>query len=245
VSDSAARRTGSERLPVRETVWVKVVARTCHWCHSGVMRTARGGTHPNSTGAEFVFRPWTGFAVCLAWGTVAIAIVLAELHAGWFEAVRAAPTIAVSSSVVYAVFGRPRVMVWPDGVLLRNVLRDVYIPFAALAELGTQYALTVRTVDGRQHRSWAAPATGRIGAARLTEADRRTLGFSDWTDEIPSSAGLRSDAGAAAVAIRRRWRPRDRAAEAGSMAGVEVRWSATSLRMIAVCVAGFLLTLFL
>ena len=122
---------------------------------------------------------------------------------------------ALISTVVYAVCGRPRVIVKPEEVLLRNVVRDTTIPYTAISEIDTRYTLTVTTADGRRHQAWAAPAGGRFGAARVTDEERKSLSLSGPVEEIPASAGLRSDAGAAAVAIRRRWQAITERGDAG------------------------------
>lgn len=140
-----------------------------------------------------------------------------------------------------------RVVVSAWGVVLRNVLRDVHIPFEALADIGTQYALTLTTVDGHRFQAWAAPAAGRLGAARMTEEERKALTWSGPLDEIPSSAALRSDAGAVAVVIRRRWQrpsPVD-AVDIGHIplpgAQVRIRWASGVLMALAVCALGSVL----
>lgn len=156
-----------------------------------------------------------------------------------------APTIAVISTVVYAVFGRPRVIVNAQDVLLRNVIRDVSIPYRAISAIDTQYVLTVTTIDGHRHQAWAAPAGGRIRAARVTPDEQKALAWAGPLDEIPSSAALRSDAGAAALAIRRKWHALPGDAPAGgpvdSSPKVEIRWATGVLIAFAVFLVGTLL----
>ena len=184
----------------------------------------------------FEFRPRIGVAACLVWAVVAGLWLLAQAQAGWLSVAASLPVIGLVSTAVYALFGRPRVVVTLSGVVLRNVLRDIQIPFDALAAIDTQYALTLTTVDGRRFQAWAAPAAGRMGAARVTEEERKALTWSGPVDEIPSSAGLRSDAGAAAVAIRRRWQPHagDRVEHPPTgPSGVQIRWATEVLIVLA------------
>jgi hypothetical protein len=179
----------------------------------------------------FTFRPWVNIAACAFWAVFGVIWLAGAAGSGWSSVLHQVPTIALISTVVYAVFGRPRVIVGDYNVLLRNVTRDVSIPYGAISEISTQYALTITTIDGGRHQAWAAPAGGRIRAARVTEEERRALTWSGPVDEIPSSAALRSDAGAAAVAIRRRWQQSptngrvNEHAPPMSSAQVEVRWA--------------------
>jgi hypothetical protein len=120
--------------------------------------------------------------------------------------VRQLPPMALAATVVYAVLVRPAVMVDGAGVRLRNVLRDVEVPWPALAGVSTRFALTLHTHDGRQLRAWAAPASGRHVDARLTAGDVRALGW-DADDELPTaSASTASPSGVAAAWVRREWR---------------------------------------
>jgi hypothetical protein len=200
------------------------------------------------TEGRFIFRPWSSIAACAFWAVCAGVWLVAAAASGWSTVLSEAPTIALISTVVYAVFGRPRVIVRAQDVLLRNVIRDVTIPYRAISDIDTRYVLTVTTVDGRRHQAWAAPAGGRIRAARVTPDEQKALAWAGPLDEIPSSAALRSDAGAAALAIRRRWqaRPGDDPADAAAMSSsaVEIRWATGVLVAFAVCViATFLVAL--
>jgi hypothetical protein len=211
---------------------------------------------------QFVFRPRTGLVACALWAALAVVWLAIELPTGWASAAARLPLIGAISTVVYAVFYRPRVIVSGDDVLVVNVIRDIDIPFRALADVQTQYALTLTTVDGRRFQAWAAPASGRIGASRVTEEERKTLSWNGSMDEIPASASLRSDAGAAAVAIRRRWQPPSGAvlpvAGAASIGddiptdglrpdglhSVRIRWASRVLLVFAVFAAGALVVAF-
>ena len=190
----------------------------------------------------FVFRPQTGIAVCVLWTVLSIVWLASEAQSGWLVALTRLPLIAFFSTITYALFGRTRVVVRDDGVLLRNVVRDVDVPYAALARVDTQYALTLTTVDGHRHQAWAAPSSGRIGAARVTDEERKALSWSGPVDEIPASAGLRSDAGAVAVVIRRKWQPADPAGSATRIqAAVEIRWATGVLTILTLCTAAVML----
>ncbi len=202
-----------------------------------------------ATAGRFEFRPRTGIAACAVWALLAVIWLALDAQSGIGAAVRDVPVVGAISTLVYALFARPTVVVSTEDVLLRNVLRDVTVPYPALRRVLTQYVLTLETVGGRRFQSWAAPAGGRFGAARVTDEDRKALGWS--SDELPASASLRSDAGAAAVAIRRQWSAvAPAAAEAGGGIhavpdhlvlgddrGVQVQWATGVL----VTLAGWLI----
>lgn len=186
-----------------------------------------GLTRDQSAVGAFVFRPRTGIVVCILWAILGLIWLVLCVRSGWRDVMSQAPFVALISTVVYAVCGRPLVIVGPQQVLLRNVIRDVTIPYPAITALDTQYALTITTFDGRRHQAWAAPAGGRLGAARMTEEERKSLTWSGPVQDIPSSAALRSDAGAAAAAIRRRWDPQrnPELALPRDSTHVQVRWA--------------------
>ncbi|GAA2726982.1 hypothetical protein CAE01nite_24250 [Cellulomonas aerilata] len=142
----------------------------------------------------------------MSWAVVTVGWVwLAVRDGGSAGLVRQLPAIVLAATVVYAVLVRPAVMVDGDGVRLRNVLRDVDVPWAALERVSTRFALTLHTLDGQQVRAWAAPASGRHVDARLTAGDVRALG---WDDDEPltASASTASPSGVAAAWVRREWR---------------------------------------
>jgi hypothetical protein len=64
---------------------------------------------------------------------------------------------------------QPYVLVDDDGVVLRNVLRTVRVPWDALVHVDTKYALTLFT-PGHRYAAWAAPAPGRGASARAAKA---------------------------------------------------------------------------
>jgi hypothetical protein len=175
------------------------------------------------------------------WGLLAVFWLASAGGYGWSTLLAQLPAVALISTVVYAVCGRPRVIVKPQEVLLRNVVRDTTIPYTAISEIDTRYTLTVTTADGRRHQAWAAPAGGRFGAARVTDEERKSLSLSGPVEEIPASAGLRSDAGAAAVAIRRRWQAITERGDAEPGPGVAtVRWATGVLIVFAVSLSAAL-----
>ena len=160
---------------------------------------------PRATG--HVFRPRSAIAAAVCGGLIAIAWAWFAVHdGGWLALARELPGIVLAGTLVYAVLVRPSVEVSLAGVALRNVVTDVDVPWGALAEVQTRYALTLVTTDGRRFTAWAAPASGRHTDARLTRGEVRVLGWGADDELPPSSASTASHSGAVAAWVRRDWR---------------------------------------
>lgn len=114
----------------------------------------------------------------------------------------------------------PRVIVDDEGVRLRNVLRTIFVPWAALIHVDTKYALTLYTPH-RNYAAWAAPAPGRGSSYRASKTKSGNAGSRAPLDS--DAAGARpgdligTESGEAAYLVRSRWqRLRDaRAFETG------------------------------
>ena len=142
-----------------------------------------------------------------AWWAVALL-----LDRRWTQLGQTLPALVAVSALAYTVLWRPEVVVDQAGVLLRNVARDVRVPWPALRDVQTRYALTLLTDRGR-YTSWAAPAPGRPSvlqsrrAAQATPGDR--LADSRWLPDRPHQQGasrdLEADSGAAAFIVEQGW----------------------------------------
>jgi hypothetical protein len=161
---------------------------------------------PTSAAPASVFRPASAAVAAVTWTVVTVGWAWLALRDGGLPSlVRQLPAMVLAATVVYAVMVRPAVSVDADGVRLRNVLRDVDVPWSALDKVSTRFALTLHTVDGRQVRAWAAPASGRHVDARLSAGDVRALGW-DEDEPVTASASTASPSGVAAAWVRREWR---------------------------------------
>ena len=118
---------------------------------------------------------------------------------------------------VWLAFWRPCVVTDAAGVELHNLVRDVSIPYGAIENVDTRFALVV-TADGRNYSAWGAPAPGG-GSAMRDSMSRRRSGQTDWRDAPRSvrDAGsaragdaVTSASGAPATVIRRELDRRDR-----------------------------------
>lgn len=146
--------------------------------------------------------------------TAALALILVTFAWAWFAAAdgggpglaRQVPGIVLAATLGYAVLVRPAVVVGPAGVTLRGVVRDVEVPWAALAEVRTRFSLTLVTVDGARFAAWAAPASGRHTDTRLTRREVGAIG-GDHDHGLPTaSSSPASHSGAVAAWVRREWR---------------------------------------
>jgi hypothetical protein len=186
--------------------------------------------HP-SGGGRMVYRPAYSrvllgiFVVFGLWWVIDEAIGPHPAHA----AVSGLWLVAITAALA-CLFWRPSVVVDESGVELRNMVRDVQMPWRALEQLETRYTLTLHA-GGRRYQSWAGVAPGRpsitarlisgrvAGAADSGRYDyalpdpRRTAAAGG---AAPSSRDLRADSGATAFMIEQRWHAwRDRAGAAG------------------------------
>ncbi|MCU1584744.1 MAG: hypothetical protein JWM49_1300 [Microbacteriaceae bacterium] len=112
-----------------------------------------------------------------------------------------------TAGLVYALLWRPSVAVSDDGVTLVNVTRTIVIPWAALIDVDTRFALSLRTPRA-SYSAWAAPAPGRSGLAMARRAERRH----GPNAHTPTVAGrsrpgdlITTESGEAAYLVRERW----------------------------------------
>lgn len=144
-------------------------------------------------------------AVAVWAGLLAYLVLLVRQGSG-DSAVRFLPLAALIALVVHATFWRPAVVVDDHGVRLRNVLRDVEVPFAALDAIDTRYALRLESGE-RSFTAWAAPAPGRTSAMSLTRRDAAASSLlgADLSQGVSASAAPNTDSGGAALLVRVRW----------------------------------------
>ncbi|MCL3862586.1 PH domain-containing protein [Actinotalea sp. K2] len=152
---------------------------------------------------EFRARLGRGLTVAVAvlCGIALVSTVLTDPGA----ALRLAPALALPAVVVWALFGRPAVIVSDAGVEVRNVLRTVRLPWPSIERIDTKYALTLYTAYG-SYAAWAAPAPSRVQAMGSGPQDLSHLPESSYAAGGVRPGDLLSSAsGQAAAHIRRRW----------------------------------------
>ncbi|WP_427018811.1 PH domain-containing protein [Pseudarthrobacter sp. P1] len=185
------------------------------------MDTANTGQPASQTG---VFRPRTSVLLAgFLW--VLAAVAAASTLASGLAGLRGIPFALGLAFLGYWLFWFPTVVVAPDAVVLRNPLRTISIPWDALINVDTKYALTLATVKG-SFTAWAAPAPGVLGTYRAKPADARGLPYSSYGAGGAMRPGdlKNSDSGAAAYLVRTRWAA---LAEAGTL-NVEATETATA-----------------
>jgi hypothetical protein len=103
---------------------------------------------------------------------------------------------------VWETLWRPSLQISDEAVTIRNPLRTIVVPWAALVHVDTKFALTLYT-PGKKFAVYCAPAPGRS----LTSAGRRKT-----TDPVPYVNGSPrpgdlpgSESGEAAQLVRSRW----------------------------------------
>ena len=154
----------------------------------------------------------------------AATVLFAGVADGLDDALFTLPWVAVVALACWAYFWRPRVEVSDSGVTLVNVTRTIAIPWPALQEIDTQWALRLSTAYGR-YAAWAAPAPGlksAVTSRRLRDVDDvRVLGspITPWRREGGTASVRPGDlpatsSGDAAAMVRRRW---SRLVEAGHL----------------------------
>ncbi len=67
--------------------------------------------------------------------------------------------LALVTVIVYAIAQRPAIVAGPRGVLLRNVVRDVWMPWHAVKAIETKWSLSFATADA-SYSSWALTGGG-------------------------------------------------------------------------------------
>lgn len=185
--------------------------------------------------AALVFRPVAPRVLSVVLGMFGLWGLVVEARDGQ---PRTAVTLAVGmlayAAGAYALYWRPSVVVHDDGTLLRNVLRDVHVPWSCLVAVTTRFSLTLVTTEGT-YRSWAASSSGA----------RADSGMGDLVQVGGSGAppDRSMDAGAAALMVRQRWDARRHVSAADAEVRVRpVLWPLGVAVAAALGLVGLLLT---
>ncbi len=141
-------------------------------------------------------------AIC-AWAAVAGGAILVLILAG------AAPhrlwalvPLAFGALLAYELFWRPRIHWDDERIVLVDPYRTIEIPWTAVVDIDTRFALTIVT-PARRYRSSAAPAGGALTRPRQ---GRESLGPDQQSGTLRKSDALGTDSGDAAYVIRAAWR---------------------------------------
>jgi hypothetical protein len=123
---------------------------------------------------EETFRPRVAPFMAVAWYTIAAFAAWDLVRRGDGRAVPIGlASLALVTIIVYAIAQRPAVVANSRGVLLRNVVRDVWLPWYLVKAIETKWSLTFHTEDAT-YGSWALtggsanrPRAGSLAAARV------------------------------------------------------------------------------
>jgi phage baseplate assembly protein gpV len=152
---------------------------------------------------EETFRP--AFGRTLAGALIAICALsaLSAVGTGREQLLLIWPWLGLVGFAAWAMYWRPEVRVDAAGVHVVNVFRTVDVPWPAIDEVDTRWALTLVTRLG-DVRAWAAPAPGRQVMRRARPEDRR-MGGTRRGDVVRPSDLPQTESGAAAQIVRQRW----------------------------------------
>ena len=114
--------------------------------------------------------------------------------------------LAFVNLLVWEGLWRPTLVIKDDGVEVTNPLRNIHIPWTALVNVDTRFALTLFT-PGRKFEVWIAPSPGRsfgYRSAALAEREIRHVSPHSSSTVRPGDL-VTSESGAAASLVRSRW----------------------------------------
>ncbi|WP_349897412.1 PH domain-containing protein [Parafrigoribacterium soli] len=161
---------------------------------------------PTAADSDTVFSSRFNRVLAIVIWALALVMVTTTVLAGG-----ASGAFALVPGAFFAVFAwtalwRPHVRVSDAGVRICNVFRTIDIPWAALIQVDTRYALTLYT-PGHQFAAWAAPAPGRTGTniARRAQQSGRVGGGPTVDGAVRPGDLLASESGQAAHLVRERW----------------------------------------
>lgn len=167
---------------------------------------------------RLVYRPLIGrvcavlVAIFCAWWALDLL-----LDRRWTWLAESLPGLVAVCLAAHLILWRPEVVVDDQAVLLRNVARDVRVPWPVLRDVQTRYALTLIT-DRSRYVSWAATARGRPSRHQSGRTNQPDVSGADpgarladarWLPDRPhrqqASRDLEADSGAAAFMVEQRW----------------------------------------
>lgn len=136
----------------------------------------------------------------------------------------AAAALLLGCGVVYVLCLRPGLVAGDDAVVMRNPLRDVRVPWAALETVDVTDALRLHT-GGRKHRSWALQESSRARAKARMRKPR-----ADLPDRVAEAVAGRTHAEYVAEQLREM--AAERAAGDGGAAVLEWSWTAVAAVLV-------------
>jgi len=90
------------------------------------------------------------------------------------DVVVVASAVAVASLIVYATAFRPAVVIDDAGVLLRNIVRDIYVPWPRVTDVENNWVLAIEA-EGQRYVAWAVSARNPAREGRSGNAEAGIL----------------------------------------------------------------------
>ncbi|MDO7881304.1 PH domain-containing protein [Salinibacterium soli] len=150
------------------------------------------------------FRPAFGRGLSIATAViVALGLAGFVVDGDWNVVVRFSWPLLLLAALAFALFWFPRVDVAEHEVTVVNVFTTVHVPWPAIENVDTKYALTLTTADGTV-TAWASPAPNRYAAQAGTMKDARLAAEASGANPRPGDLPS-TQSGAIALVIRSHW----------------------------------------
>jgi Bacterial PH domain len=191
------------------------------------------GMATKSSTAQRVFRQRSSVWLAVLSSVTAVLLLL-SLVRSWAQYPRPVfgAWVLFGVAVAWSIFVRPSVVINAQGVTIKNIVRDIHIPWAALTDVSTRWNLKVMAGD-QGYNAWAIssqvdrPRSASSGLFRIPVSARSNRVGSAATS--PSPAATKVTARAVAESIQRAKQEYDDAVEAGEIpreadTGVRIVW---------------------
>lgn len=160
----------------------------------------------NNPASTVMFKPRSAkWFAGITWTLVAIGLIAGAVTDGVDGLLTAWPLLVVAY-FGWWLFWYPSVQISDDGVTLNNLLSSISVPWSALINVDTKFALTLITSRGR-FTAWAAPAPGVWGTHRGKPEHVRGLPATTYgpAESIRPGDLKNTDSGAVAFHVRTHW----------------------------------------
>ena len=157
-------------------------------------------------GDRVVFRSRFNRGIAIVSWALSLAVVVSLVLSSDRELLALVALPVCASYLVWLAFWHPAVIISDDEVSLINATYTVRIPWAALIQVNTRYALSLRT-PRRSYSATAAPAPGSIGTYSANRDFRLERNSSNRAAPDMRRPGdlPGTDSGAAAAMVLGRW----------------------------------------
>lgn len=156
-----------------------------------------------TVGNEETFRPTFGRGMAGAVIGLCVFAALGVVPEGRDAMFDVWPGLGLVGVTAWTCYWHPKVVVTDGGIEVVNPLRTFDLPWSAVVDIETKWALTVRTSAGTI-RAWAAPSPGRQILRSQQPQERRLAGLPKNSSGRPSDLAT-TESGAAAQIVRQRW----------------------------------------